>query len=95
MAASGEDRLPEDQLLGQMSCVHSMAVRELVRMQIVTMFSGPSFSRQWILRQTLWRVRYSFSQNTRKCRRNCGARSSTRRREETNWITTNYMLYRI
>lgn len=94
MAASGEDRLPEDQLLGQMSCVSPKALRGSVRMQMITMFPGPLSSRQWTPRQTPWRVRYSCSQNIHKCRRNCGARSSTRRRMATNWITINCMLYR-
>lgn len=68
MAASGEDRLPEDQLLGQMSCVHPMTVRGLVRMQIITTFSEPLSSRRWTLRLTPRRVRYNCSQSIHKCR---------------------------
>lgn len=94
MAASGEERLPEDQLLGQMSCVSPKVLRGPMRMQIITMFSGPLSSRQWTPRQTPWRVRCSCSQSTHKCRRNCGARSSTRRRAAAIWITTSCILYR-
>lgn len=76
MEASGEDQLPEDQLLGQMSYAFPQtSTRSRMSM---TPISGLSSSPPWTLHRTPCRARCSSLQSTRRCKQNCGARSLMR-----------------
>lgn len=93
MEASGEDQLPEDQLIGQMSYVLSQTSQRL-RMPM-TPISGLSSSPRWTPRQTQCRVRCSSLQSTRRCKQNCGARSLMRSSLPADpWTMTNCTLCR-